>query len=914
MLLCYYFLGFVQGVTLVTAIDYRLPTDVIPLRYDLCIYPDISSGVFNGTVNIELNVTATCSTIIVNKYDLDIFSLNLTYTSTSSLLTITSATEDTDLQEYIITPSTEIEAGKYTLSIGFSGNFSQDLVGLYQSTYVGENNNTRKLAVAVLPPAYARNVFPCLDEPKFKAQFDIKLVQPSGDNYTSISNMNVKSIAVNEPASGLKTVTFATSPPMPTFLVGLVVCDFQAQTTNVTNLDGETFPVSFYTTEAQLYKSALPLQVATNALAYYINLFNVSYPLPKFDMVAIADITFSLVESWGMVQAAEHAILYTSNTSSTSNMDDVIFTTCYGVAHMWVGTLVSVDWWDDIWITEGIPTWAQYRTANELYPDWGFIELFLFYEVLNVMDDDASVDSDPMIQEITTPDEIANVYDSIRTSKAAAVIRMLENFVGSDIFYTAIATDLKTYAYQSENTSGFYDGLQDLVDSSLNISAIMNTWTLQAGFPVVNVVKNGTVYTLTQKRFLSDPNAVSNSTSSTYGFRWTIPITYVTSENSTSNLVWFQYDASSLSLTVNTSVEWIKFNHDQVGFYRVNYETSEWETLINILKSDPETFTAADRTQLVGDAFSLAAAAQLSYNVTLELASYLVNESHYIPWDMAYTDFQYMDFMLADTDISTSLNDYIISLVKSVYKNVTWSVGDSDSHITLRLRPVVLEMACNAGYDQCLTEAGNLFLDWIYGTDDVRPPPDTRYVVYKYGIQNVNREAEWDQLFQKMLDETDSAERFRLLNGLSGIRNATILTKYLNLAINQSYVKAAEFYYVFGFILTNSIGPATAWDWIRDNVETLMNDYGYSASDIADWIGRIVGRLHTEESIEEIESFFETYPEIEEAFVTDPRQTIYGNINWITSNNATIDAWLKSYMKTDNNTAAENFLLQHQPT
>ncbi|XP_068989802.1 glutamyl aminopeptidase-like [Neodiprion pinetum] len=899
MLLWYYFLGFVQGVTLVTAIDYRLPTDVIPLRYDLCIYPDISSGVFNGTVSIELNVTATRSTIIVNEYGLDISSLSLINTSSGSSLTITSATEYTDSQEYIIIPSNEIEAGKYTLSIGFSGNFSQDLVGLYQSTYVGEDGKTGVLAATELSPAYARYLFPCLDDPKFRTPFDIKVVQPSGDNYISLSNMNIKSIAIDEPASGFKTVTFATSPPMPTYTVGFVVGDLHALTTNVTNLDGESFPISFYTREAQLYKGAFPLQVASNALAYCINLLGVSYALPKFDLVAIPEIGFPCLENWGMVTATENMILYASNASSTKNLDDVIITTCYGIVHMWTENLVSVEWWDDLWFYEGVPNWLQYRIADKLFPDTGLVELFLFSEVVKAMDVDASINSHPMIQKISTPDQIATIYNPITRSKAGAVIRMLENFVGSDVWFTSRSVALTEYAYQTENTSDIYHGLQSLVSSSLDISAIMNTWTLQAGFPVVIVVKEGTVYTLTQKRFLSDPNGVSNTTSSTYGFRWTIPITYITSENSTSNLVWFQYNASSLSITVDESVEWIKLNHDQAGFYRVNYETSEWETLINVLQSYPETFSACDRTQLVGDAFSLAAAAQLSYDVTLELALYLVNEPHYIPWNVAYTELQYMVFMLADTDISTSLNDYIISLVKPVYKNVTWSVGDSDSHITLRLRPVVLEMACNAGYDQCLTEAGNLFLNWINGTDDVRPPPDTRYVVYKYGIQNVNREAEWDQVFQKMLDETDSAERLRLLNGLSGIKNATILTKYLNLAINKSYVKAAEFSSVFDFILTNSIGPATAWDWIRNNVETLINNYEFSESRITDMIGRIVATFHTEERVEQLETFFETYPVVEEAFNTDLRKNIYKNINWLSLNNATIDAWLESYLKTE---------------
>ncbi|XP_017880399.2 glutamyl aminopeptidase-like [Ceratina calcarata] len=237
-------------------------------------------------------------------------------------------------------------------------------------------------------------------------------------------------------------------------------------------------------------------------------------------------------------------------------------------------------------------------------------------------------------------------------SQGSSVIRMMENFIGPEPFYGAITTYLKKFMYHNAETSDLFRILQD-ASPELNVTSIMDTWTRQKGFPVVNVKKTDNKYILTQKRFLADPDANFDPSESEYGYKWIIPITYITNKMSKPTLVWFDNNAKELVIELKESVDWIKFNADEVGYYRVNYEPAEWKTLDNLLRNQHKTLSVANRLHLLEDAFSLASAGELDYGIAMNMTVYLPLEKHALPWSVASSKLTDIDTLLSSTNFSS---------------------------------------------------------------------------------------------------------------------------------------------------------------------------------------------------------------------------------------------------------------------
>lgn len=313
---------------------------------------------------------------------------------------------------------------------------------------------------------------------------------------------------------------------------------------------------------------------------------------------------------------------------------------------------------------------------------------------------------------------------------------MLENFLGEETFNTGVTTYLNEFAYNNAETSDFFRILQSQTKVSINITSIMDTWTRQMGYPVVNVTKNNEKnYTLTQKRFLADPEAIYDPSESDYSYKWTIPITYVTDKNSESTLIWFDKNADKLEIKLNEPVEWIKFNCDQIGYYRINYNVQEWESFVDVLQWHHKRLSISDRTNLIEDAFSLAQASELDYTIAMKMTSYLGNEHSSVPWRVAAANLLAIDDLLLSTNVSSKFREYVRKLVEIPYHDVTWKVDNFEDHDTLRLRGTILNLACAVGHSECLDEAGVMFKSWIEDPRDARPHPDIRSFIYKYGTQ-----------------------------------------------------------------------------------------------------------------------------------------------------------------------------------
>ncbi|XP_076174900.1 glutamyl aminopeptidase isoform X2 [Ptiloglossa arizonensis] len=879
--------------------SFRLPKEVKPLHYDVYLHPDLANGTFRGNVTILIDVLDKRSHVTVHQKDLCIESTKLrTYDlEENHEVTIEDVAVLSKYEMLAVSTKDELHSGLYELIFEFSGALQPDkIVGFYSSKYKDETRNEiRYIATSKFEPTYARRAFPCFDEPSFKAEFTVKLVHPTGDCYSALSNMNVESTQVNQPSPGLTTVTFAKSVPMSTYLSCFIVSDFVAVTSMAKGLFDRRFPVSVYTTRAQKEKGVFALDIGVKIIEYYIDLFDVDYPLPKLDMAAIPDFVSGAMENWGLVTYREARLLYDNATSSAANMYDIVIVVAHEFAHMWFGNLVTMSWWNDLWLNEGFASFMEYKSAHKILPDWGLMDFFLIDQIHSVFVTDAKLSSHPIVQSVSNPDEITAIFDPISYKKGSSLLRMMENFIGHEAFYGGISTYLKKFMYHNAETADLLKILEDTTPADLNVTKIMDTWTRQKGYPVVNVKKSGNKFVLTQKRFLADPDAKFDPSNSEYGYKWTIPVTYITSASSEPKLAWFHKDANDLTLEFNETVDWIKVNVDEVGYYRVNYELTMWQVLNDCLRNSGKRspLSVADRAHLLEDAFSLAEAGELDYGVAMDMTKFLSGEYHAVPWIVAASKLTTIDTLLSLTSSSSKFKKYVRDLVHTVHHRVTWTV-DNDDPITRRLRMSILGLACTMGHSETIEELGTLFQTWV--TDPAHTPyhPDVRQLFYHYGMYYFGDEKSWDIMFQLFNRETDSEEKLRLMRGLAGIRSIWMLNKLVLTATDETYVRSQDFFGCLSAISGNPVGTAVVWDWVRSNWKFLVNRYTLNDRNLGALIPEITKTFATKTKLNEMEAFFAKYPDAGAGAMNRAKalETVSNNIKWHRQNNASLQSWL----------------------
>ncbi|KAH8359852.1 hypothetical protein KR093_009103 [Drosophila rubida] len=870
-------------------IDYRLPTALTPTNYDLYLNPDIESGKFNGRVTINITVNEATDQIVLHSLYLDIGTPSV-YQSAGAAIVVKDHTLNAEREFLIINLSGKLTVGSYVLlTLDFAGDMTNKIVGLYSSSYVKADESRKKIATSKFEPTYARQAFPCFDEPALKATFEITLVHPTSGNYHALSNMNAD-IEIDQ---GTYTeVMFAKSVPMSTYLACFIVSDFAAKSVAIdTKGIGSSFDMGVYATPEQIDKVDFALEVGKGVIEYYIDYFQIEYPLPKLDMAAIPDFVSGAMEHWGLVTYRETSLLYEEATSSTVNKQRIASVIAHEFAHMWFGNLVTMAWWNDLWLNEGFASFIEYLGVDSVFPSWQMASRDNRANTLHaVFTLDGTLGSHPIIQKVENPDQITEIFDTITYSKGSSLVRMLEDFLGETIFRTAVTNYLNEYKYKNAVTDNFFTEI-DKLELDYNVTDIMLTWTM--GLPVVTIAKvSDTEYKLTQKRFLSNPNdydAVHEA--SDFNYRWSIPITYTTSADSTVQRAWFYYDQSEITIKLPSAVQWIKFNHDQVGYYRVNYDDALWQALANQLVSTPSSFSAGDRASLLNDAFALADSTQLPYDVAFDMTKYLAKEADYVPWSVAASKLTSLKRTLYYTSSFVKYKKYATALIEPIYTALTWTVGTD--HLNNRLRVTTLGAACSLGLEACLTEVGEQFNSWL-AAPAKRPNPDVRDTVYYYGMQSVGNQEIWEAVWELFVNEADASEKSKLMYGLAAVQEPWLLQRYIDLAWHEEYVRGQDYFTCLTYISANPMGESLVWDYVRENWLALVDRFGLNERYLGNLIPSITARFNTQTKLEEMEHFFAKYPDAGAGTAARVRalETVKNNIVWLAENLESVDAWL----------------------
>ena len=576
----------------------NLVQPVKPTHYDLFI--NAEEDKFSGKVVIELDTNEPINSFKFNSKELELSNLEVKQGET----VIHSTFNEKD--EFVTVNLQEKISGSFSLSVNYSSQYSEAMDGFYRSKY-NENN----LYSTHFEATDARKAFPCFDQPDLKATFSISIQVPEG--YMALSNNSLKEKKDN-------LFIFEKTPKMSTYIVAYVVgkLDYIEDTS--------TIPIRVYADRSEKHWGKFSLDVAVRCLGFFENYFGVKYPLPKLDMVAIPSFAMGAMENWGLVTYRKTSLLFDESSTSIRSKKNIANTVCHELAHMWFGNLVTMEWWSDLWLNEGFATWAATlaiaNSIQDILPSDAWTN-FINDDMNSGMAMD-SIRSTHMIGiEVEDPAEIDQIFDAISYDKGSSVIRMLENWLGAEVFRNGLVHYLDTYKYSNAVTQNLWDSLSYVANSSnpkekIDVSAVIDPWIHREGFPYVKVSDLGDKILLTQERF-------------TVGFEqedkpWPIPINILwikDNQNTSDSSERTTHLLLDKSMEIDKLSSVYKINDNVSGFYRVLYPEQYVNTLLQ------HDLTPANRLNLFSDAFSCSIANLMPVQDSLDLLSQLNLESNY---------------------------------------------------------------------------------------------------------------------------------------------------------------------------------------------------------------------------------------------------------------------------------------------
>nr|XP_029531509.1 glutamyl aminopeptidase-like isoform X1 [Oncorhynchus nerka] len=875
--------------------NFRLPDYVKPVHYDLHLEPDLTTDLYTGSVSVHLEVSRPTRHLWLHIRETFISAVpRLVLKTPQAQREVTVAIKgcfEFKPQEYVVVEAAEeLVATKlsevYVLSLDFQGWLNGSLVGFYRVTYT-ENGAIKKIAATDHEPTDARKSFPCFDEPNKKATYNISITHDK--DYGALANMPMEGTPETLPGNKIKTF-FQRSVPMSTYLVCFAVHQF----TFVERNSSRGIPLRIYAQPAQIRTAEYAADTTKVIFDYFEEYFNMNYSIPKLDKIAIPDFGTGAMENWGLITYREANLLYDENQSSSYNKQRVASVIAHELVHQWFGNIVTMDWWDDLWLNEGFASFFEYIGVEKAEPLWGMRDIMIISDVLPVMVDDALVTSHPIIVDVSTPAEITSVFDGISYNKGASILRMVEDWLGRDIFRDGCRKYLKDFHFQNAKTANFWASLANV--SGLPVADVMDTWTKQMGYPVLDLSTAGTQTKLTQRRFLLDPNADTTQPPSPLSYKWTIPVKWHSVDSNKNMSIMFNKSSPEQVLAdyFPATDGLLKINNDHIGFYRVNHHDSMWRTISQQLQTNHKEFDAADRCSYIDDVFALGRADVVDYGNAFNLTKYLTNETEYIVWERVSSSIVYVRDMLSDdTVLYPKFQKLFREHVQTISRQLGWD--DKGSQRDRLLRETVQGIACQMGDQEVLNETSVLFDQWISGNIS-SVGVNLRLLVYRYGMRNSGTEAKWNLMFERYKTETLAQEKDKLLYGLASVENITLLFNLLEMSKDESIVRTQDLFTVVQYVSLNRYGKTMAWDWVTLNWDYLVNRYTINDRSLGRLLTRISTTYNTELQLWQMAHFFKLNPNAGAGEM--PRQqaleTVQNNIEWVRRNKAEISSWLES--------------------
>ena len=770
---------------------HRLPRTVVPSRYDLTLEPDLDTGTFDGAIEVALEILEPVTEIVLNANELRLEDATLT-AADGSKVEVSKVLTDDEAERATVDLAETAAPGEWTLRISFRGELNPRLTGFYRSTYKDEDGNTQVIGTTHFEATDARRAFPCWDEPDLKAVFATTLIVKDG--LTAVSNG--PEVERESLGDGRVRIRFADTMKMSTYLAAWVVGPLERSEP----ADARGVPIRTVHAPGKGHLTAFASDVSVHSLNWFADYYGIPYPEAKLDNVAIPDFAQGAMENIGCVTYREQVLLIDPARSTQEEQLGVAETVAHELAHMWFGDLVTMRWWNGIWLNEAFATFMSMLAVDDFRPDWEIWNMFA-RDRTNAFEVDALETTRPIEYEVRSPNDASGMFDTLTYVKGGAVLRMLEQWLGAERFRDGIRRYLGKHAYGNTETHDLWDALEE--ETGEPVRRVMDAWIFQPGYPAISVSVDGDRVRFTQRRFL--PSKDDDDTT------WPVPlmVRQVSGDQERVDRLLIEADGAVLELLSPDAV--VVANAGSASFVRVWYDD---ELRSRMVARAMDVLSPIERYSLVDDAWAAVVAGTASAGSFLDLVQGFQDETDLRVW-------------------------------QAILGGLGWDASEDESDLTRALRGQLVQSLAVLGADpETLAQCRELELE---GEGDPQ--------ILQAAVEAVAAEGtaeDLDRYWQRYRGATTPQEEERYLFATSRFPGEAEIDRLLSSAMSDE-VRTQDAPYLLARATTNRRQGPKVWRFIADHWDSMQDRF--AASNI---IGLASGirYLTDRDVVDEVDAFF----------------------------------------------------------
>ncbi|CAH01543.2 M1 family metallopeptidase [Kluyveromyces lactis] len=846
-----------------------LPQNVSPLHYKLQLEPYFDTFKFDGTVSIDLKVNDKESDFVeLNTFELDIHEAKIN--DVKSLETVTD--EENQTSRFKFPAGTLKDSDNVTIDIKFTGILNDTMAGFYRAKYIDNaTGETKYMATTQMEPTDARRAFPCFDEPNLKASFEITLV--SDPKLTHLSNMDVKK---EEIFDGKKFTYFNPTPKMSTYLVAFIVAELE-----YVECKDFRIPVRVYATPGSEHLGQYAANLTAKTLSFFEKAFGIEYPLPKMDSVAVHEFSAGAMENWGLVTYRVVDLLLDEKNASLERIKRVAEVVQHELAHQWFGNLVTMDWWEGLWLNEGFATWMSWYACNQFQPEWKVWEQYVADDLQSALGLDSLRSSHPIEVPVKRADEINQIFDHISYAKGSSLLRMISQWLGEDVFVKGVSQYLNKFKFGNAKTEDLWDALSEA--SGKDVRNVMDIWTKKVGFPIVSVTEDGHKITFKQNRYLNTADVKPEEDKTLYP----VFLSLKTNSGVDHSLT---LDERELTVTVE-DVDFIKTNANQAGIYVTSYSDDRWTTL----SKQSDLLTVEDRTGLVADCKTLSLSGYTSTKNFLQLISQWKNEDSFVVWEQMINSLGSLKAAWAFEPKETleALDEFTRQLVSEKTHSLGWEFSENESYASQRLK-VEMFSSSAAAKDPVVVKAALKMFEKYTSGDSNAIPPLIKSSVFGTVARDGNAK-NYEKLFAIYKNPSSSDEKLSALRCLGRFEDPALMKRTLGYLFDGTVLNQ-DIYIPMGGMRGHKEGIKTLWAWTKENWDALHKKFPPSLTMLGSILTVATSGFTSRQAIDEIEDFFkDKSTKGFDQSLAQTLDTITSKANWVDRDREVVVKFLKEH-------------------
>ena len=812
---------------------HRLPSSVVPSHYRIKLEPNLEKATFIGSVEIEVEVDNATDTIQMNAADLVIQSARVV-DSVGSNTEAAGIVLDAEMERLTLSFDSQISSGPHTIVAEFTGVLNDQLHGFYRSTFTDDDGVDHTIATTQFESTHARRAFPCFDEPAFKASYGVTLIVPS--EQFAVSNGPI--ISETDLKNGQREVVFEDTMVMSTYLVAFIVGPFEA--TDPVDVNG--VPLRIVHPIGKGHLTDYSLEAGAFALEFFSKYYGIPYPGQKLDMVAVPDFAFGAMENLGCITYREVLLLVDRDRSTEPELLRIADVIAHEIAHMWFGDLVTMEWWNGIWLNEAFATFMATMASDNFNRDWGRWNQFSLERSM-AFDVDSLKNTRPIEIEVNSPVDAEGMFDLLTYEKGGSVLRMLEQFLGEEEFRDGISYYLNKHKYANTETNDLWDAIEHVTNQPAR--RIMDSWIFQRGYPLVSasVSEDGSTIHLEQDRFLYTPDETTDATI------WSVPVVLKVGSGSEVSEIRYLLEEKSSEVKLDSPADWVVVNAGGSGFFRSRYTK---DMLKSVSSSMFSNLSSIERYGLVDDTWSSVMAGRTSAQDFLEFARSFQLETDLDVWTVLSGCLSGLEKLL-EGEAENQYRAVVRDLAQPGLDRLGWEPGDTDSPRDLELRGLFIRLLANVGNDDlALENASDLHDSYLRDAGSVEPNMAAAVtgVVASKGDTD-----KYDLFLEKYRNPSTPQEERRYQSALSAFPGEAEMKRTLKMTLDGT-VRTQDAPYLLAVCMRNKYQGHLAWDFVKENWDKI-NEVFPSNSIVRMLSG--VTSLSQPEQASDVLAFFENH-------------------------------------------------------